>query len=787
LLAEVRYPDKSTGAASTSNSDKDRYAYNALGDFIKLTDRNQSTREFTYDAAGRHLTDAATVLGSGVDGAVRRVETAYDTAGRAFKFTSYDAATAGNVVNQVQRAFNGLGQVTREYENHDGAVNTSTTPYVAYGYDTAASSGVLTKGSRATTLTYPNGRVVTSNYASGLDDTVSRLSSLTDGGTTLESYSYLGPSTVVVRAHPQPGVDLTYVAASGTGDAGDQYTGLDRFGRVLDVRWTKGASDLDRFVHTYDRNSNRLTRDVLATSGPTTLDEAYNYDNLDRLTKTNRGTLASGTITDGNATYTRNWTLDLVGNWNSLATDADGGGAGSSSSESRTHNGQNQVTAVGASSMTFDSNGSLISDGTTGKTYAYDAWNRLVKVQSGGSTIAVHEYDALSRQAQSGTTTPTDERWFSLNWQVLETRPSDGKTTQQVWSPVYIDAMVCRDRDTDANGSLDERVYALHDANFDVTVLVDTSGTVLERFTYDRYGTFAVLDANWAADADGVSDVAWRYLFQGLRFDALGGGYDIRHRYYLPSLGRAVQVDPTGYPDGMSRYEWERSNPVAMLDPFGLQAAAPDEMQDHAREMQEEAAEHNEFDERRLAEERRIDRLVGELEGADFDQREAAAEQLRRALDRLDPAATRQLREILEAGAARGRVLGPEARARLRRLLDPPVPPVIVLRPADEVIADLREAIRQILLDLWEAEFGDREEFDREGRLAREQDEAEAREAMRRAGEAMRGPPEAGDRIAPFGQPRRRRRPNPPTSQPTTVPSDPAPSTQPAPPSPDSD
>lgn len=429
---------------------------------------------------------------------------------------------------------------------------------------------MLTKGSRPTTLTYPNGRVITSNYVTGVDDTISRLSSLSDSGTTLEGYSYLGLGTVVLRSHPQPGVDLTYLAASGTGDAGDKYVGLDRFGRVVDQRWTNGTSDLDRFVHTYDRDSNRLTRDVLATSGPTTLDEAYTYDNLDRLSKVNRGALASGTITDANAAYARNWNLDPLGNWNSLATDADGGGGGSSSSQSRTHNGQNQVTVVGVSGMSFDSNGSLTSDGTTGKGYTYDAWNALVKVTSGGSTIASHEYDAMRRQAQSGTTTPTDERWFSLNWQVLETRPADGKTTQQVWSPVYVDAMVCRDRDTDANGTLDERVYPLHDVNFDVTALVNTSGTVIERFTYDRYGTFTVLDANWTTDADGVSDVSWGNFYQGLPYDAAAGGSVARWRIVLHHLGRPLQADPIGYPDGMSRYEWERSNPVLANDPSGL-------------------------------------------------------------------------------------------------------------------------------------------------------------------------------------------------------------------------
>lgn len=47
-----------------------------------------------------------TTLGSGVDGAIRRLETAYDTAGRADLFTSYDASSGGNVVNQVQRGYN---------------------------------------------------------------------------------------------------------------------------------------------------------------------------------------------------------------------------------------------------------------------------------------------------------------------------------------------------------------------------------------------------------------------------------------------------------------------------------------------------------------------------------------------------------------------------------------------------------------------------------------------------------------------------------------------------------
>ena len=35
-------------------------------------------------------------------------------------------------------------------------------------------------------MTYPNGRVLTSNYAAGIDSTISRLSSLSDSTGTLE-------------------------------------------------------------------------------------------------------------------------------------------------------------------------------------------------------------------------------------------------------------------------------------------------------------------------------------------------------------------------------------------------------------------------------------------------------------------------------------------------------------------------------------------------------------------------------------------------------------------------
>ena len=93
LLAAVQYPDKSSGLPSSSPTEQERYAYNALGQTKQMKDRNGTVHEYNYDVLGRPTVDKVTALGSGpswtVDGAVQRLETAYDTAGRPYLFSRY--------------------------------------------------------------------------------------------------------------------------------------------------------------------------------------------------------------------------------------------------------------------------------------------------------------------------------------------------------------------------------------------------------------------------------------------------------------------------------------------------------------------------------------------------------------------------------------------------------------------------------------------------------------------------------------------------------------------------
>ena len=71
----------------------------------------------------------------------------FNSQGLPYQQTSY-ADTAGTIiVNQTQDEYNGLGQLSGQYQSVSGAVNTSTTPQVQYVYATDG-SGNPTDGSR---------------------------------------------------------------------------------------------------------------------------------------------------------------------------------------------------------------------------------------------------------------------------------------------------------------------------------------------------------------------------------------------------------------------------------------------------------------------------------------------------------------------------------------------------------------------------------------------------------------------------------------------------------------
>ena len=257
---------------------------------------------------------------------------------------------------------------------------------------------------------------------------------------------------------------------------------FDRFDHLTSVRWYDYARGLnvDQSVYFFDRVDNRRLRQNIVSMSlgtPVYMDEYYNYDGLYRLVSLDRGQL-NGTFTGiaGTPTNEEDWTLDPLGNWPGYVTKTSGT---TTLNQSRTVNKVNEITgiteSVGSSWVTpaYDRNGNMTTIPkpaalTAGYTGTWDAWNRLVKLQDGANTVAEYAYDGqkwrtVSKNYSGGTLTETRHHFYSTNWQILEERlgTSTNPDRHFVWGARYIDDLLLRDRDTNADGTLDERSMPL--------------------------------------------------------------------------------------------------------------------------------------------------------------------------------------------------------------------------------------------------------------------------------------------------------------------------------------
>ncbi len=403
-----------------------------------------------------------------------------------------------------------------------------------------------------------------------MNDVLSRVESIKDGTTTLQSATYLGGGSVVKLNSPQPNLVLDYTGGTDYGNS------LDQFGRVIDHKWTNASGTLtkDEFAYGYDRDSNRIYKSQVNT---TTRDEFYAYDTLNRLVSLDRGTLNSGhTAISGTATKQEAWSFDPLGNWNGYTTKTSGT---TDLDQTRSHNKANEITGitntVGTAWVTpvQDNAGNLttmpqVVTPSSSLTATYDAWNRLKTATLAGGSSYTYFYDGLGRRVNEsvGTapsfTSTTD--YYSGGWRTLveDSSVSTAGRTQYTWGLRYIDELVCKDQTTSSTA----RHYACQDANFDVTALVGSTGVVAERYSYTAYGKRTVMTASFAPL--GFSPRGMNIGHQGLRHDDSGLVYN-RARYLHVGIGRFIHRDPLGYVGGENLFEYCASRPIDDTDSTG--------------------------------------------------------------------------------------------------------------------------------------------------------------------------------------------------------------------------
>lgn len=539
-------------------------AYNQFGQPISVTDALNHTTTFEYDEVG-NLIVTIDLLGNRTlrfYDAVSRLIALVDARGKGTQFT-YDTL---NRVTQIQDAINGITAFTYDpngnlltvtdaknqvttytYDNMDrlatrkDALNRTE----SYHYDLAGNLTQFTdRKNQVTNFQYDAlNRQISASYADGTSvsftyDAVGRMvktsDSATGAGTIDFAYDIL--DRMIQETTPQGTVAYQYdvvgrrtqMTANGQQPTSYQYDAASRLTRV-----EQGAL----FAALGYDNANRRTS--LAYSNGTTT--SYVYDLASRLTGiTHNG--PSGIIDALGYTY------DATGN-RFLANRANGTASLLPNAvASASYDAANEQTQFAGTTLTYDANGNLTSDGT--KTYLWDARNRLIGI-SGGAT-ATFAYDPLGRRASKTINGLNTGFIFDGNDIVAET--GGGAVGATYLRSLNIDEPFVRQF-----GTGNEFYHT--DALGSTLDLTNQTGGIQASYLYEAFGKTTMT---------GASSNPFQYT--GRENDGTGLYY-YRARYLNPVTGRFIQQDPIGFAGGdLNVYAYTFNNPLLFRDELGLQA-----------------------------------------------------------------------------------------------------------------------------------------------------------------------------------------------------------------------
>ncbi len=301
------------------------------------------------------------------------------------------------------------------------------------------------------------------------------------------------------------------------------------------------ATIIEQLAYTYDDAGNRKT--VTENGGDVS---TWTYDNANQLTVEQRS---------GGSAYTTTYTYDDVGN---RATMVDGAGT-----TTYTYNTGNRLTLItdpssNLTTNTYDNNGNLTitnANGTvTTNTWTYENRLRTVTLATPATTTFTYDGDGLRRQTVTAAGT-TNFIWDGQDV-LLETDVSNNTQVTYTQTPDIYGNLVSQRRSTttkhyhfDALGS----TLALTDANEDVT----------DTYKYYAFGGSLTSTGTTVNNLRFVGNLGY-YNESALSLQYL------RARYYQPSTGRFVSVDPAR--DGVNWYAYANNNPPNRVDPSGAKA-----------------------------------------------------------------------------------------------------------------------------------------------------------------------------------------------------------------------
>jgi len=383
--------------------------------------------------------------------------------------------------------------------------------------------------SNRTTMTATAGsspKVTSYNYDNAL-----RLSTVkgADDGASQTTYNY-DPVGLRVGMTLPNGISITY-----------GYNSLNRLASI--TQKNSGGTVLVSYTYTLDPVGNRTKVDEFGGN--------YNqwlYDDSYRLISETRK-VSSDPIT------TTTFAYDKTGNRLSYSTNG-------SLTTSYLYNELDQLLSEGSKLYSYDKRGNL--SGVSGGTYyTWDVMDRLIGASVPGGT-ASYLYDADGRRVkQTIGSAVTNFLWDEQSAYGDVTLETDGSNAITANYTIGQGCPIC-----DVSGLLSQNKggtvsYFLKDGQGNVRNLTNGSGSIVESYSYDAFGT----------RQSGPTNPITNYLYTGQQFDNLTNLYDLRARYYNPGVGRfwsADRWDPEPLKSiEYNKYVYVANDPINSYDPLG--------------------------------------------------------------------------------------------------------------------------------------------------------------------------------------------------------------------------
>ena len=455
--------------------------------------------------------------------------------------------------------YNGDDQVTQQLSNGATTCVYSSGYCITYTYD--GNGNLLTQENKLGTTSYTYdamNRQLTKTLPSGgtalseTYDPVGNVATYTDGGGTVH-YGYNAANQLTSLAEPGGSCTgtISLCTTFGNDNNGNRttttYPGgtvmtstLDASGRATEVKTVNSASTvLTDYKYTYTKagSDTELAQTRTDTSGKVT---TYGYDAKNELTSA---------VEKNGSTVTAAWTYcyDAAGNPTAESTATTTGAACTTSpTTSYTYNAANELTATNGSTTgwSYDADGNETAGNSTipRTSEQYTPNNALSSITTGGTATAMsYAGSGNQERVSSGTTS------FQTGPEGIANQTTSGTTTSFTRDPK---GTLVSER---AGGN---HYYYLYNAQGTVIGLVNSSGTLVDSYSYDPYGNVRTHTGTVAnpfgyiagyADATGLT-----------KFGA---------RYYDPSIGRFTQQDPTS--QEANAYSYVKCNPVNATDVNG--------------------------------------------------------------------------------------------------------------------------------------------------------------------------------------------------------------------------